>query len=509
MALAMSAGVSAIFPTAASRTEVDALIGSLPPSMVNLFGRPEQLGTLGGYMSWKYGAIFALGVALWSIMALSSTLAGEASRGSLDLVAATPFGKRRIALEKVGAHLTALLGAMLVLAVATTLASNAFGDIALGDAIPPLDAAGFALWVGGIAVCFGGLALALAPMLGRAGAAGIASLVMVVLWVANGLAILAPVAAVSPFRWTANHIALVGEYDWPGLALVIAVGLAFLAIGVEIFVRRDLGVTAGFSLPRLPAALLGVRGPASRAFGELLPRATAWGIGLGLMGALVASLVGSMTAQIASDSSLLKTFAAIFPGFDLASPGGFLQLYVQLLLIAAGFGGATLASKWASDETDGRLEVVLSTPIARVRWVIAGGIAALAAVAIMTALFAAFTGLTLAVSGLDAGTPAVGSAALGLYAAAIVGIGFAAGGLRRASLAGEIAAVVVVATYLVDLLVPPLNLPDWLHQLALTAHLGKPMVGEWDLVGVVACLALAVGGIAIGAWGMARRDLER
>ena len=35
-------------------------------------------GTLGGYMTWKYGAIFGMGTALWSIMALSGTLAGEA-----------------------------------------------------------------------------------------------------------------------------------------------------------------------------------------------------------------------------------------------------------------------------------------------------------------------------------------------------------------------------------------------------------------------------------------------
>ncbi len=29
-------------------------------------------------MTFKYGALFALGTALWSILALSSTLAGEA-----------------------------------------------------------------------------------------------------------------------------------------------------------------------------------------------------------------------------------------------------------------------------------------------------------------------------------------------------------------------------------------------------------------------------------------------
>ena len=41
-------------------------------------------------MTFKYGAIFALGTALWSILALSGTLAGEARRGSLDFVAAAP-----------------------------------------------------------------------------------------------------------------------------------------------------------------------------------------------------------------------------------------------------------------------------------------------------------------------------------------------------------------------------------------------------------------------------------
>jgi putative exporter of polyketide antibiotics len=64
-------------------------------------------------------------------------------------------------------------------------------------------------------------------------------------------------------------------------------------------------------------------------------------------------------------------------------------------------------------------------------------------------------------------------------------------------------------TYLIDLLVPALNLPDWVHELALTAHLGQPMVGQWDAVGIVACIAIAMGGTLLGAWGMNRRDIAR
>jgi ABC-2 type transport system permease protein len=507
MALVMGAGVSTIFPTPASRLEINGLIGSIPSSMVNLFGKPIGLGTLGGYFTWKYGAIFAMGTTLWSIMALSGTLAGEASRGSLDMVASAPFGKRRIAIEKVTAHLTMLGIAMAVLALACVASSRLFGDAALGDTIAPLSAVGFALWIGFIALFFGGLAFVLAPILGRSGSAGVASAVMVLLWIANGFDALAPLAIVSPFHWLAGHIALVGMYDWPALAFTGVMAVVLLAIGVEVFARRDLGVTAGLSMPGLPAVVLGVRGSTSRAFGEQLPRAMSWGIGLGLMGALVAALVGTMASQIGKDPNLSSTFSAIFKGYNLTSAGGWLQLYVQLLLIAAGFGAATFVSKWASDEQDGRLELLLATPMGRARWAVSGGIAALLATVVMTVLFAAGIGLGAVSGGVALGDAITGSAVLGLYGAAIVGVGVAVGGIWRTSIAAEIAAIVVLVTYLIDLVAPPLNLPDWIHQLALTAHLGQPMVGRWDPAGIAACLAIAVGGILIGAWGVTRRDI--
>src|SRR5512137_1684163 len=107
MALVMGVAVSNIFPTPAARLEVDALFGSVPEAMMRLFGNVDligsKVGTLGGYVTFKYSAIFALGTAVWSILALSGTLAGEARRGSLDFVAAAPFGRRRIALEKLAA----------------------------------------------------------------------------------------------------------------------------------------------------------------------------------------------------------------------------------------------------------------------------------------------------------------------------------------------------------------------------------------------------------------------
>jgi ABC-2 type transport system permease protein len=508
LALFMGAAISNIFATPAVRQDINGLIGGMPYDLVNLFGKPVDLGTLGGYMSWKYGATFALGTALWSILALSGTLAGEARRGSLDLVAAAPFGKRRIALEKLAAHLTMLVLAMAVVAFCITTSSSLFGDAALGDKIPPLDAIGFALWVGGLAICFGGLAFALGPLLGRAGAAGLASAVMLVLWLANGFTALNVIAVISPFRWTADHVALVGQFDWGGVALVGVVAVVLLAIGVELFARRDLGVTVGLSLPGLPTSVLGVRGPISRAFGEQLPRAAAWGIGMGIFGVMLVSLVGSFSAQIAKDSTLIQTFGQIFPNFKIDTAGGWLQLFVQLLFIAAGFAGTMFVAKWASDETGERLEMLLSTPMTRRAWVITGGIAALLAVAVTNVLLAAGIALGAVAGGVPVGSAIIGSTALGLFAAAMVGVGIAVGGLWRTSIAAEIAAGVVIVTYLIDLLAPPLKWPDWVHHLALTANLGQPMLGDWNPVGVIACAVIAVGGILLGAWGFARRDVS-
>ena len=506
LALFMGVAISNVFPTPDARKEVNALIGSMG-DLANLFGKPVDIGTLGGYMSWKYGSLFALGAAMWSIFALSGTLAGEAGRGSLDIVATAPFGKRRIALEKLAAHVTMLFLSMAVIAISTTVSSSAFGDAALGDKISPLQAIGFALWVGFLALFFGGIAFALGPILGRGGATGVAAVVMVVLWVANGFAALNTIAILSPFRWTADHIALTGRYEWGALSLVGIVAVVFLAIGVELFARRDLGVTVGISLPTLPDPALGVRGPVSRSFGDQLPRALGWGFGMGITGLMLVSLVGTFAKQIANDPELQKTFGTIFPGASVNTAGGWLQVFAELLFIAAGLAGVAFVSMWASDETSGRLEVILAEPLTRAGWAVRAGIGALLGVVVMSVLFAAGIALGAAAGGVPVGDALLGSTSLGLFAAAMVGVGVAVGGVWRTSLAAEVTAAVVLVMYVIALLGPPLKLPDWVLQLALTTHFGKPMIGEWDPVGIVLCVGIAVVGLAIGGWGMSRRDL--
>jgi ABC-2 type transport system permease protein len=506
----VGAAIPNLLSTQAARDDIVRLANDLGVAS-GVAGKPINVGTLGGYVSWKYGPVFVIIASLWSILALSGTLAGEAAHGSLEFVAVSPFGKRRIALEKLAAHLTVMTLVLAILAVAAWSTAAIFGKLP-SDAIPPQAAIGFALWIGLVALVFGGLALILAPFIGRGAAAGISGAALFAGWILNGYSATVPAfripAELTPWAWTNNHVPLGGQYDWGSVVFTAIVAVVLLAVGLEAFVRRDLGASTALPSPNTPRALRGLGGPFGRAFSERLPVALGWAVGLGVFALAMAGASRSVADSFARSPDIEKTFTTIFPDFNVATAGGLLQLLISLAFIVVGFAACTLVSGWASDESSGRLDMLLATPLARSRWAVSSGLGVYAAIAVMTAITAVAIGIGALGAGSDAITPMAGMITLGLYAAALAGIGFAVGGYRT-SIAAEAVALVVVATYLVDLIGPALKLPDWFHQLALTAHMGQPMVGNWDANGVVACLVIAAGGLLLGGWGMRRRDVAR
>jgi ABC-2 type transport system permease protein len=502
---------AAAYATPASRLDLQNVIDNIPDALKGLYNNPVNVQTLGGSLSWKYGPFFALIAGLWSIVALSGTLATEARRGSLDMVAAAPFGKRRIAVEKLAAHLTGMTVAMVFLALVTWLGSAAFGTLP-GDEISLLAAVGFALWVGLIALVSGSVAWALAPFVGRASAAGVAGAVLLGGYVVSGYSTsvpaLKPLANLTWFHWTANHLPLAGQYDWLPLIPVAVIAVALFAVGIVAFDRRDLGSSNAIPMPSMPGALLGVRGPTGRSFGERLPLGIAWGLGLATYALLIAASSRSFAAELGKSPDTSKLFTTLFKGYDIATGGGFLQLmFVYLGFIVAGLCASTLVAGWASDENGRRLEMLLASPLGRARWAISSGIGVFGAIVVMTVLSMLGIAIGVASAGTDVLTPVAGAVVIGLYAAAVAGIGFAVGGLYRNTIAGEAVAVFVIATFLIEFLAPLLNLPDWVHQLALTSHLGQPMIGNWDPIGMTVCVAIAVVGLILGGVGMRNRDV--
>lgn len=511
MTLAGGIAMSSTYGTPEARLELAAMSGDLPPLMRGLYGNPVNVDTMGGFISWHYGAYFALLAGLWSILALSSTLAGEARRGSLDFAVATPRSKRLIALEKVAGHAAAIGIAMASVAI-IAWATGVVGASLPGDSISPLAATSFAIGLGIKALMAGSIAFALAAFLGRGAAAGIAGALMLGGYVINSYRTVVPafdsIAGASWYSWTADHLPLAGQSGWAGVALTALVCVVLLAVGVEAFARRDVGVTISLPLRGLPRALLGVHGPLARSFGDLLPTATAWGVGLGVYGVLMAAASRSLLDELNASPAMADIFRNLIPGIDITTAAGFLQLaFADIGFVLIGLATATFILARSSDETSGRLELQLVTPLTRVRWAVASGAAVWLAIALVTVLLAAAVALGVSSVGQDPATPAMGTFVLALYGAALAGIGVAVAGLSRASFATPAVLAITIGTFLIDLLAPILRLPDWVAQLALTTHLGQPMVGAWDAAGIAACLVLAIGGLAIGAWGMARRDV--
>jgi ABC-2 type transport system permease protein len=510
--IGVSQAIVSEFTTVASRKELGDLIRSVPPILQGLAGKPVNVETLGGYVQYKYGTFFPLIASLWSILALSGTLAAEARRGSLEFVAAAPMTRRRIALEKLFGHLVPLAIASGLIFISVAVVGGAVAKLP-GDEISVAAAAGYALWLGLLALASGSVAFAIAPFLGRGAAVGIAGAVMFGGFIVNGyqavIPTLAPLANLTWFGWTTNHIPLAGLYDWPSLVVVAAVTLILLAVGVEAFVRRDIGVTSTVPTPSLPHALVGLRGPTGRAVGHNLPSALAWGLGLGLFGLAIAGSGRSFADQLNNSPDFVRLLQSVFPGSDIGAVGGFLQLvFVEFGLVLAGLAAATLVAGWASDETSGRLELLLATPLARSRWVVAGGLGVFVCVGVVLAVTMAGIAIGAAITGGEIVTPVVGTLSLGLYGLAMAGVGIAIGGVIGTGAAGPGVALITVLTWFAGIIGPALRLPDVLSNLALTTHYGQPMLGNWDPVGIVASLVLAAGGVIIGAWGFRRRDLR-
>jgi putative exporter of polyketide antibiotics len=509
-----AAALAAEFDTVQKRVAVAAQLGSLPAVFQGMLGDMIHIERLGGFLSWRTINFLPIILGIWTVVAMSGLLAGELARGSLDFLASTPRNRARIALEKIGGYLLALLLATALFAVGTYASILAFGTLP-GDEVG-LDAVlAHAAWLYVVALVPGALGFAVAPFLGRGGGLAVGGVTLFASFIVSGYAsavsALEPLEPVSYFSITAGHRPIAGVWDWPAVGVVAGVTAVLLVIGVLAFVRRDLLVPTGGRV-RLPTLPIFLAGPFSRAFGERLPASIFWGAALGLFGLIISFSVDEFVATLSSIPEIVDMIQRFFPDADILSAGGFLQLaFFSEAILFVSIATAALVAGWASDEGDRRLELLLSPPVSRAGWAAKSGLAVMAGIAIVIAIMVAgvLVGASTQAATRDLGALAIGVSVLGLYAAAIAGIGLAVGGLVRPSLAAPVALILAIGFFLWELIGSIVGLSDELLDLALQRHLGEPILGQFDVPGLAMCAILAVGGIALCAFGMRRRDIGR
>lgn len=513
------------FDTVEEREALAAQMQMLPAFFQGLLGPAIALDTLPGFLSWRLVGIMPLMIGLWSVTALAGTIAGESARGTLEVVLGTPLRRRTLATHKFLGHTVALVLALIVISVVAWAASIAFAALP-GDEMSVVTALSEFAYVGIVALFAGSLAFAASILFGRAVGAGIGGGYLFAAYAVNGYAGLVPGFDIlrlgSVFYWTQAHRPMAGSYDWPAIGAVLALTVLFAVAGVVMFVRRDLGssVALGARVRRglgvsiglgrlIPVGRWSLAGPGSRALADRLPEAVLWGVAMGAYGLFVSLAADSFAQVINSVPQIAAMVRLFYPDFDFESVGGILQFATfAFISLIVGLAAASLVNGWSADEREGRLEVVLASPLRRASWFLrsAGGL--LVALLVMGIVIGFGPAIGAATQG-DEWLPLIGGGlVLGLYGAALAGVGLLVGGLGRPGLAALAVGAFTLIFYLVDLLGALLGLPDSLLNLSLSNHLGRPMVGSYDWPGMIACAAFALGGLFLGAWLFARRDLR-
>jgi ABC-2 type transport system permease protein len=484
---------------------------------------PVAVDTIGGYATFKIG-IFMFLIAIWPLLAGSRMLRGEEDRGSLDMLLSLPRPRLNVALEKLAAMWTALLVMTLLIGLLAFAGGKKFGgDFGLSDALL------FGLNLALICAVFGSLALLISQFTQERGpAAGWTAGLLLIFIVLDMVHRVVPnsewISRLSPIYYYNLSKPLVPSYGVDAGAMIVLLTLAVALSGAAIwlFVRRDVGGTV--SLPRrlrlperrasraLPVEDWSLRSVYARSMGMIAMPTLWWTLGIaGFAGWMVyvVQLMETRLAGLLSSSPTMSNLIKNLGGADVSVNAGFLSamfFFLPLMLMAF---AVTQVNRWAADEGDGRLELVLAAPQSRIS-VLLGRFAALGtasiAISVVTLLVsfgvAALAGLNLDSGHLAAAT--LGMIPLGLLIAAL---GYLASGWLRTAADTGLLSFVLAAWFFISFIGPELNLPDAMLRLSAFYYYGTPLLHGLQVTSVLGVLAVSALALGLGALRFSRKDI--
>jgi len=510
-------------PSLLATPEARASIIALGPSFA-WFAEPIKIDTPGGYATWKYG-LTLLVIAIWPILAESAMLRGEEERGSLDALLSLPRARGRVALEKVAAMWTALLAmALLVGLFGFAGGAKVAGDFGLGNSIM------FGVNLALIAAVFGAIALLISQFTPeRRVAAGTTAGLLFVFIVLDMLHRVIPntvwLSQLSPVYYYNLSKPLVPGYgtNLGAVAVMLALIVVPTAAAIWLFVRRDIGGVVPaprfLHLPQRQARpnRAGLKDDWSlhsvyaRSLAMVAMPTVWWTLAIAGFAGWMVVVVKQTEAQlrtILQSSPLLTDFVKL-GGSDAATNASILSaLFIFLPLLLMAFA-VTQANRWAADEEDGRLELVLSTP--QPRWQVL--LARFAALSTATVIISVLTLITTAVASsatgvtLDTGNLVAATLSMIPFGLLVAAIGYLFSGWLRTALDTGLLSFLLVIWFVIDFLGPGLNWPDATLRLSALYYYGTPLLHGLQLtsvLGVVVVTALALG---LGALRFARKDI--
>ncbi|WP_298943224.1 polyketide antibiotic transporter [uncultured Microbacterium sp.] len=434
---------------------------------------------------------------------------GDEEPGRTELVAATPAGRVRPAAATV---LHGLI-ANTLLAGLTAAAFLGAGQDAEGSILAGISAAS-------VGVVFLGVGLVAAQLMRTsrgANALTVWILLIALLTAGFGNAIGTPsddltrmesswLTWLSPIGWAENTRAL-DENLWRPLALSAASAAVLIGVALALVAVRDVGesfIAERHGHAVAPATLSGHIGLVWRLTRSAL---AGWVFGGFIVGVLSTSLA-SIIDDVGADNPAIQDLLDQIAGQGSLEQGTVTTFFTMLGILAAAVG-VQVVTRARSEEAHGTAEVVLATPLDRVRWL--RGFVVVAFAAIIAVVTAAVAGAVVGVTGGD-GDPDL------LKTVLVVGLGQVAAASVFVALTALVFVLaprltlplgwsIVMAAMVIGVFGPIFSFPEWLTHLSPIAASPQLNGTEVDLRGLWWLVTVAVGGSIAALRLMRRREL--
>ena len=474
---------------------------------------PVRPDTVGGYVNWRAFGFFAILFGVWALASASGAARGDEERGTVPAILATGTSRPALIATRVVAFATAVTIASLA-ASAGVLVGVASG----GESFSAAAAVSAAFVLLALAVCCYALTLLVAQLTTARGATAVAGVILLGLFLLNSLSRtfdgLVRWRWLSPFHYYEQSSPLVpgGAVDVGATLTLFAIAAVAAALAGVAFRFRDVGSPLfSIPMPSRPASYdvsrtAVWRVPVLRDLYDRRVGLLAWTAGLSALGAIFVVLTKNIVDPLLAIPALARYFAVFLNGDLFSSFLGYIWFgFAQLLM--AGFA-ITQVARWSAEDSDGRLELILSNPVSRVRVVIERVIV----LAIGALIIAAVSGVAV---GVEAHAQAIDLDRGRLVAASLLLVPFTlVFGTIGALLASRIPRATVgllgalaFASYLLVQLGPIFKLPAWVDDLSAFKLYGQPLTAGVDQTGLVIMVAIVVAGVVASATVMERRDV--
>jgi len=485
----------------------------LASSLTLVLPPPMRLDTVGGYVEWRSFGGLAIVFAVWALISAGGAARGDEERGLVEVALAA-------SLTRFGWIASSFTGF-----AAASFVAAAFGGLGLvvgaltgGESVSLRAVLEQSVALAALALSCYALTLLVGQLAGVRIATASAGVLLLALFFVNTLSrtftSLTSVRWLSPFHYYELNHPLVPDAGLDARSTAVMLLIALIAGGAAAvaFASRDLGSPL-FRLPvpsqpttyevsvnpvwRIPV----LRGVYERRLGLLV-----WAAGIAFLGAVFVSLTKTVIQPLMSIPALTQFFGGFVQGRLYTSFLGFFWLSTAELLFAA-FAIAQVA-RWSAEDSDGRLEVILSQPQSRATVVVERA----TVLAVGAAVIAALSGVVVAVAshnqGMDVSSERLAEGSLLLVPFALV---FAAAGSVLAAwnpraAVGLLGAFAFVSYVLAEL-GPLLNWPAWLQDFSAFKLFGTPLSSGIDRAGLLTMIAIIIVGFGASILLMERRDV--